>query len=150
MSDVKTWCVYYKDPHTKKIVHMHVDAETEESAAKLYVRWRKCFEGIAYISIDRILPYEEVKPTCRLTLESVLAAEWADKAKQVAEDLIKQSKDIVKSPCTKVCKLIDGMDICSGCYRSTAEIADWGKCNDNGKLSILSMCLARKDLYSPS
>jgi hypothetical protein len=33
---------------------------------------------------------------------------------------------MIKSPCIGVCTLIQDRDICSGCGRTTSEIAQWG------------------------
>ncbi|MGZ0657463.1 DUF1289 domain-containing protein [Coraliomargarita sp. W4R53] len=48
------------------------------------------------------------------------------------------------SPCNDECEL-DHNDICTGCYRSIAEIIDWGMASDEKqKQEILKRCAHRK------
>lgn len=48
----------------------------------------------------------------------------------------------VRSPCISVCVLNDD-DICTGCYRSAAEITRWMSCSDAERQTILSLCRER-------
>ncbi len=43
----------------------------------------------------------------------------------------------VKSPCVNICAL-DEQDICTGCYRSAAEIADWTQLSDEQKRGVIT------------
>ena len=38
----------------------------------------------------------------------------------------------VASPCVSIC-VLDENDICSGCYRSIKEIAEWSQMSENEK-----------------
>ena len=42
----------------------------------------------------------------------------------------------IKSPCINICKL-DANKICTGCYRTIDEIANWTKCTDHTKAQII-------------
>ncbi|MBY5923146.1 DUF1289 domain-containing protein [Ferrimonas balearica] len=50
----------------------------------------------------------------------------------------------VDSPCVACCKL-DDQDICQGCYRTLAEIANWNRRSDEEKAAILAQLPARAD-----
>jgi predicted Fe-S protein YdhL (DUF1289 family) len=41
----------------------------------------------------------------------------------------------ISSPCTGVCEL-GGNEICTGCFRSKAEIAGWTQMNDREKSAV--------------
>jgi len=41
----------------------------------------------------------------------------------------------MKSPCVKICKLID--NVCIGCYRTTKEITMWKKYTDEQREKII-------------
>ncbi len=41
---------------------------------------------------------------------------------------------MIKSPCVKICKLIDS--VCVGCYRTTEEITMWSKYTNEQRESI--------------
>ena len=43
----------------------------------------------------------------------------------------------VKSPCVNICAL-DEDDICTGCYRSAAEISEWTQLPDEQKLAVIA------------
>jgi predicted Fe-S protein YdhL (DUF1289 family) len=45
---------------------------------------------------------------------------------------------MIGSPCTRVCRLIDGSDICAGCWRKLTEIASWPDLTDAERLAILA------------
>ncbi|MCQ3827897.1 DUF1289 domain-containing protein [Microbulbifer elongatus] len=48
----------------------------------------------------------------------------------------------VKSPCVSVCAL-NRDDICEGCFRSGAEISQWGRMSNTEKKQVLSLCHER-------
>ncbi len=50
----------------------------------------------------------------------------------------------VASPCVACCKL-DDQDLCLGCYRTLAEIANWNRRSDEEKAVILSQLPARAE-----
>jgi predicted Fe-S protein YdhL (DUF1289 family) len=52
-----------------------------------------------------------------------------------------------QSPCISVC-LLDGKDICVGCYRSADEITDWFMADAQGKREILERAQARQKASS--
>ena len=39
----------------------------------------------------------------------------------------------VPSPCTDVCRIVAGSDMCEGCFRTLDEIAAWSSLNDAAK-----------------
>lgn len=43
----------------------------------------------------------------------------------------------VGSPCVSIC-LLDGDDICTGCFRSAAEITDWMLLDDETRREVLA------------
>jgi predicted Fe-S protein YdhL (DUF1289 family) len=45
----------------------------------------------------------------------------------------------VITPCTGQCKLHEN-DVCMGCYRSSAEIADWMNKSEDEKIAIVIRC----------
>ena len=47
-----------------------------------------------------------------------------------------------KSPCVSIC-VLDGDDICQGCYRSAAEITDWFMASAQEKRDILARARER-------
>jgi uncharacterized protein len=49
----------------------------------------------------------------------------------------------IKSPCINICCL-NINNICSGCYRSLEEIAQWSGASDSEKKTILDRTLERK------
>ncbi len=52
-----------------------------------------------------------------------------------------------QSPCISVCMLDDG-DICQGCYRSAAEIADWFMADADARREILARARRRMQAAS--
>ena len=48
------------------------------------------------------------------------------------------------SPCVSVCAL-NREDVCSGCYRSAAEITDWFMASDEEKYEILRRARERRE-----
>ena len=53
-----------------------------------------------------------------------------------------EARATVASPCIGVCAL-DERDICTGCYRSVAEIAAWGSIGNEEKRAVLA-CADRR------
>ena len=51
------------------------------------------------------------------------------------------------SPCISVC-LLDENDICTGCYRSAAEITDWFMATDEDKREILRRARERMQAHT--
>jgi predicted Fe-S protein YdhL (DUF1289 family) len=51
------------------------------------------------------------------------------------------------SPCIKVCRLIEGSNVCSGCFRTIQEITDWQDYKDREKLEVLNRIERRKESY---
>jgi predicted Fe-S protein YdhL (DUF1289 family) len=49
---------------------------------------------------------------------------------------------IVKSPCISVC-VLDGDDVCEGCYRTALEITDWVMYSNDEKREVLVECKKR-------
>ena len=47
------------------------------------------------------------------------------------------------SPCVSVC-VLDGDDICMGCYRSATEVTDWFMATDEEKRQILARSQERR------
>jgi len=52
---------------------------------------------------------------------------------------------VIPSPCTRVCRLIDGSDICSGCWRKLTEIASWPDLSDAERVAILAELPNRRE-----
>ena len=50
----------------------------------------------------------------------------------------------VMSPCTGVCTLIPGTELCAGCYRSVEEIRDWLYYDDPAKRQVMQRLDARR------
>jgi len=50
----------------------------------------------------------------------------------------------VMSPCTGVCTLIPGTELCAGCYRSVDEIRDWLYYDDPAKRQVMQRLDARR------
>ncbi len=53
----------------------------------------------------------------------------------------------IKSPCVNVCYL-DDKDICQGCYRSSEEITQWMRLDNEGRREILKK-VAEREASSP-
>jgi predicted Fe-S protein YdhL (DUF1289 family) len=49
-----------------------------------------------------------------------------------------------QSPCISVC-VLDGSDICQGCFRSAVEITDWLMAGAEEKRDILQRAAQRRD-----
>jgi predicted Fe-S protein YdhL (DUF1289 family) len=45
---------------------------------------------------------------------------------------------MIDSPCTRVCRLIDGSDVCAGCWRKLTEIAEWPDLSDAERIAIIA------------
>lgn len=52
----------------------------------------------------------------------------------------------IVSPCISVCMLDRDRDLCRGCYRSRAEIAEWLRADDDRRREILAAANARRGL----
>ena len=50
----------------------------------------------------------------------------------------------VKSPCVRNCCLNEE-DVCMGCYRTIAEIIEWGQANNVERNAILQMAKQREN-----
>lgn len=50
----------------------------------------------------------------------------------------------VPSPCVNVCELDEARGRCSGCLRTLAEIAAWGRLDDSEKLVVWQQIEARQ------
>ncbi|MCC5885026.1 MAG: DUF1289 domain-containing protein [Gammaproteobacteria bacterium] len=48
----------------------------------------------------------------------------------------------VGSPCVSVC-LLDGQDVCVGCFRTADEITDWVMLDDPGRRKVLELTRER-------
>ena len=57
-----------------------------------------------------------------------------------------QAGGSIPSPCISVCQINTGTGMCTGCYRSLPEIADWSHANDDGKRRIWGLIAARASL----
>ena len=51
---------------------------------------------------------------------------------------------MLASPCTGMCRLIDGTATCAGCYRTMAEIVAWKDASDDEQRRILDALLDRR------
>jgi predicted Fe-S protein YdhL (DUF1289 family) len=51
-----------------------------------------------------------------------------------------------KSPCVSNCCLNED-DVCLGCFRHIEEIVDWKQTSNEGRITILERCKARKKLF---
>ncbi len=54
----------------------------------------------------------------------------------------------VASPCNSICTLNDE-DICTGCYRTNAEIRDWSYLDNHQRLDVLVLCGERAQKNNP-
>lgn len=50
----------------------------------------------------------------------------------------------VPSPCISVCRMDEQTKLCSGCYRTLDEIAEWGSMTDDERLSAWERIEARQ------
>lgn len=48
------------------------------------------------------------------------------------------------SPCTKVCRLLEGTDVCAGCYRTLREIAAWTALTDEAQRAVIAATRERR------
>jgi uncharacterized protein len=62
---------------------------------------------------------------------------------------VSASRPSPDSPCVSICAL-DLEDICTGCYRSAAEITDWFMASDAEKYDILRRARERRERCNPS
>jgi predicted Fe-S protein YdhL (DUF1289 family) len=54
----------------------------------------------------------------------------------------------VLSPCIGICEL-DTQDLCSGCRRTTNEIARWSLMSDEERLHVMDVVLPARPPYAP-
>ena len=54
----------------------------------------------------------------------------------------------VLSPCIGICEL-DTQGLCSGCRRTTAEIARWSQMSDDERLHVMDVVLPTRPPYTP-
>ena len=54
----------------------------------------------------------------------------------------------VLSPCIGICEL-DTQGLCSGCRRTTSEIARWSQMSDDERLHVMDVVLPTRPPYSP-
>lgn len=54
----------------------------------------------------------------------------------------------VASPCINVCKMDDG-GLCTGCFRTLAEIAAWSRASEDQRLNILAAVERRRVDFDP-
>ncbi len=57
--------------------------------------------------------------------------------------MAKQETDVIISPCIGICAL-DESDICVGCFRTGAEISEWGGMTVIEKRSVLASVKERE------
>jgi predicted Fe-S protein YdhL (DUF1289 family) len=50
---------------------------------------------------------------------------------------LKVSKDVIKSPCIKVCNFDFEKEICKSCYRTLSEISRWSRMTDEEKMETI-------------
>ena len=50
----------------------------------------------------------------------------------------------IASPCLAICTLDPGNDVCTGCWRTRAEIWAWTRCSDERKQEILESAARRR------
>jgi uncharacterized protein len=50
----------------------------------------------------------------------------------------------VRSPCIDVCRMDEARGICEGCWRTLAEIAEWGRAPETRRREILHSVSARR------
>ena len=51
---------------------------------------------------------------------------------------------MIPSPCTKLCRVIDGTDECAGCRRTLREIAAWSALTDEEQSAVLAAIRERR------
>ena len=56
---------------------------------------------------------------------------------------------VPKSPCVNICAL-DEQDVCTGCFRSAAEISEWTQLSDEQKQAVITAADRRyRELWGP-
>ncbi|HBQ37038.1 MAG TPA: DUF1289 domain-containing protein [Rhodobacteraceae bacterium] len=55
-------------------------------------------------------------------------------------------RDEVSSPCVKLCVIHPEAELCTGCFRSLDEIAQWSKMTDAKRQEVMAELPARKPL----
>ncbi|MDB6182304.1 DUF1289 domain-containing protein [Paracoccus fistulariae] len=51
---------------------------------------------------------------------------------------------MIQSPCINICVMDKQQDLCVGCYRSLAEIADWGGMTPAERQAIMAQLPGRR------
>jgi predicted Fe-S protein YdhL (DUF1289 family) len=51
---------------------------------------------------------------------------------------------VIPSPCTKLCRLLDGTDECAGCHRTLREIGAWTALSDEEQLAVIAATRERR------
>lgn len=54
----------------------------------------------------------------------------------------------INSPCVSVCAL-NHNDVCTGCYRTGQEIAQWGRLDNEQRRAVLQACQQRAREMNP-
>jgi predicted Fe-S protein YdhL (DUF1289 family) len=54
------------------------------------------------------------------------------------------AEDPAPSPCIGICRMDDARGVCEGCWRTLAEIAEWGRAPERRRLEILRSVTARQ------
>lgn len=55
-------------------------------------------------------------------------------------------RDEVESPCVKICVVHPEARICIGCYRTTQEIAAWGRMSPDARRALMEELPARSSM----
>ncbi|RDL43878.1 DUF1289 domain-containing protein [Marinomonas piezotolerans] len=55
----------------------------------------------------------------------------------------KENDQVIKSPCVNIC-FLDENDVCSGCYRTGAEISQWGRMKPEQQLAVIELVKQRE------
>jgi uncharacterized protein len=53
--------------------------------------------------------------------------------------------DSATSPCINVCRMDDARGVCEGCWRTLAEIAEWGRAPERRRREILAAVTERRE-----
>ena len=83
-------------------------------------------------------PSERAQPPSAPSRTAVRVRHPGDPARAI------RRQSSVKSPCTALCTLIPGTQLCAGCYRTVEEIRDWLYYDDAQKTAVVSGLDARR------
>jgi hypothetical protein len=50
----------------------------------------------------------------------------------------------IASPCIQVCQMSPNSTVCTGCYRSLSEIANWSRLTDSEKIRVIAAAQERR------